>query len=289
MATIGEAEVFAQAGFDDLFIAYPIWADEERRARLVRLTEWASVLVGVDSLAGAQRLVGTGVSAVIEIDSGHHRTGVQPEEAGGFAAAVVASGLPVIGVFTFPGHSYAPGVRDAVAAQETEALLRAASSLREAGVEPMLISGGSSPSLAATAEGLTEVRPGVYVVNDAQQWELGACRAEDIALTCHATVVSHAGGRAVLDAGSKILGADRPPWATGSGRLLDHPEARILALSEHHAVVDLAGETLPPLGSSVRVVPNHACNAINLVDELFVVADGGIVDSWPVSARGLNA
>ncbi|WP_416889702.1 alanine racemase [Microbacterium sp.] len=289
VATIGEAEVFAQAGFDDLFIAYPLWIDEERHARLRRVSEWAVVTVGIDSAEGARRLVGSGVSALVEVDSGHHRTGVDPREAGELAAAAVAVGLPVVGVFAFPGHSYAPGGREEAAHSEADALLRAATSLRDAGVEPHVVSGGSSPSLAATGVGLSEVRPGVYVVNDAQQWELGACSTEQIALSCHATVVSHAGGRLILDAGSKVLGADRPLWASGSGRLLDEPQARILSLSEHHAVVDMRGGPLPGLGTVVRVVPNHACNAINLVDELFVVADGTVVDAWPVTARGLNA
>lgn len=289
VATIGEAEVFAQAGFDDLFIAYPLWVDDGRRARLRRVAEWARVSVGIDSIAGALQLRDAGVTVLVEVDSGHHRTGVAPEEAGALAAAAASAGLSVDGVFTFPGHSYAPGQRAEAAVQEADALVRAAASLRQAGVEPRVISGGSSPSLASSSGDLSEVRPGVYVVNDAQQWELGAATPDEVALTCHATVVSRAGGRLILDAGSKVLGADRQAWASGSGRLLDAPDARIVSLSEHHAVVELAGAPLPPLGSTVRVVPNHACNAINLVDELFVVADGGVVDSWPVSARGLNA
>ena len=87
-------------------------------------------------------------------------------------------------------------------------------------------------------------------------------------------MVSHAGGRAVLDAGSKVLGADRAPYATGFGRLLDHPDARIVALSEHHAVADLGGAPLPRLGETVRVVPNHVCAAVNLADELWVEEHG---------------
>ena len=110
-----------------------------------------------------------------------------------------------------------------------------------------MVSGGSTPSFAHLDTGvLTEARPGVYVFGDAQQWELGSMPPESIALTCRATVVSLAGGRAVLDSGSKALAADRAAYSTGSGRLLDHPDARIVQLSEHHAVVDLAGRTAPP-------------------------------------------
>lgn len=289
VATIGEAEVFAQAGFDDVFIAYPLWLDGDRVARLRRLASAGTVRVGFDSVEAAQRLVGVGVEGIVEVDSGHHRSGVAPDAAGALAAAALEAGLPVAGVFTFPGHSYGPEVRLRAAADEASALAVAAAAMRAHGLEPTIISGGSSPSLAATGEGLTESRPGVYVFNDAQQWELGACSPDQIALTCHATAVSHAGGRLVLDAGSKVLGADKAPWASGSGRLLDHPQARIVLLSEHHAVADLGGEALPPLGSSVRVVPNHACNTVNLVDEFTVLSGGRLVGRWDVAARGMNA
>ena len=289
VATLGEAEVFVQGGFDDVFIAYPLWLDPDRLHRLANLAEQASLRVGFDSLDAALRLRGTGVVGVIEVDSGHHRSGVEPEFAGALAVQALEAGVDVAGVFTFPGHSYAPGAGVMAAADEARALAVAAASLRALGVDPAVISGGSTPSLDATGAGLTEVRPGVYVFNDAQQWELGVCSASEIALTCHATVVSHAGGRLVLDSGSKVLGADRPAWASGSGRLLDHPDARVVILSEHHAVADLFGAPLPPLGSVVRVVPNHVCNAVNLVDELAVFSGGDLVDAWAVSARGLNA
>ena len=59
-------------------------------------------------------------------------------------------------------------------------------------------------------------------------------------------------------------------------------------LSEHHAVVDGLTGALPPLGSHLRVVPNHVCNAVNLVDELVIVQGGRVVDTWPVAARGAN-
>lgn len=289
VATIGEAEVFAQSGFDDLFIAYPLWLDSGRRERLGRLAAEADVRVGFDSAEAAARLAGVGVTGLLELDSGHHRSGVAPERAGEVAAAAAQAGLEVAGLFTFPGHSYAPGGREQAAAQEAEALRVGAAAMAEAGAPPKIISGGSTPSLSATGDGLTETRPGVYVFNDAQQWELGACTPEQIALTCHATVVSHAGGRLVLDSGSKVLGADRAAWASGFGRLLDFPDARLVILSEHHAVADLAGAPLPPLGSVVRVVPNHACNAVNLVDEYAVLDEGRLVGRWDVAARGMNA
>ncbi|MDT4985206.1 MAG: hypothetical protein QOF95_2696 [Pseudonocardiales bacterium] len=293
VATVSEAEIFAQAGCTDLFIAYPLWADDRRGARLRALAERWLLRVGVDSAEGAQALArnaGAAFEVLVEVDSGHHRTGVPAKAAGGVALAAARAGLTVRGVFTFPGHSYAPGLPAVAVLDETQALQDAASAVRDAGVPVDVLSGGSSPTAALTTAGsVTELRPGVYVFNDAQQLELGACGVDDVALTVVATVVSQAPDRLVLDAGSKVLGADRPPWTTGFGRLPDYPAARISALSEHHATVSWVEEVeRPEVGATVRVMPNHVCTAVNLADELVVVAGGAVVDRWPVLARGAN-
>ena len=287
VATVAEAEVFADAGCPDLFVAYPLWVDAARGARLRALTERVRVTIGVDSVDGARALAthAPGTSVLVEVDCGHHRSGIAPDDAGDLADVARHAGLDVRGVFTFPGHSYSPGVAHDVAGQESTALRTAATSLSQHGIEPVVVSGGSTPSIAdMDADVLTELRPGVYVFGDAQQWELGTIEPTAVALTCVATVVSHAGGHLVLDSGSKALGADRAGWATGYGRLLDHPDARIVA--EHHAVVSWPDQPLLPLGSRVRVVPNHVCNAVNLADELLVARGGETVDVWPVAARG---
>lgn len=297
VATVAEAEIFADGGCEDLFIAYPIYATPGLGERLGRLAGRVRLAVGVDSVEGARALAThldpaarSAVRLLVEVDSGMHRTGVPPEQAGPLADQVTHCGLQVAGAFTFPGHSYSPDDRRRAAADEGAALERAAASMREHGVPAQVLSGGSTPS-AAESRGdiLDELRPGVYVFGDAQQWELGVTAPEQIALSCLATVVSHAGGRVVLDAGSKALGADRAPWATGYGRLLDHPGARIVALSEHHAVAAWpAEEPHPEIGSRVRVVPNHVCNAVNLADTLVVCQGGQVRERWPVSARGAN-
>lgn len=288
VATVGEAEVFVDGGCDDVLVAFPLWVDDDRAARLRALAERATVAIAVDSAEGAAQagrmLAGSGVEVLVEVDSGHHRTGVPPTAAAEVARA--AAGLEVRGVLTFPGHSYAPGALRSAALDEAAALAVAADGLRAAGVDVRVVSGGSTPSLeAADLDVLSELRPGVYAFGDAQQWELGAMGPVDVALTCRATVVSHAGGRLVLDAGSKALGADRAPYSSGWGRLPAYDAARVVMLSEHHAVVDLAGADLPPLGSEVDVVPNHVCAAVNLHDTLW--ADGA--ESWRVAARGRNA
>ena len=303
VATLGEAEVFAAHGAEDLFVAYPLWVGPRQAERLRRLSAAARISVGVDSAEAAAVMGGQlgdaagDVAVVVEIDSGHHRSGVRPEDAADVARAAARAGLRVEGVFTFPGHSYAPGMPVEAAAQEQQALDRAAGQLAAAGFEVRRRSGGSTPSALLTdSTTATEVRPGVYVFGDAQQLELGRCALEDIALTVAATVVSrHEGGngvprRTVLDAGSKVLGSDRPAWATGCGRLMDHPDARITALSEHHATVVWPEDApLPALGERLRVIPNHVCLTMNLVDDVAVVRDGALLERWTVAARGRNS
>lgn len=303
VATLGEAEVFAEHGAKDIFIAYPLWVGPRQADRLRQLAVKARIAVGLDSREAAEtmaaslgRAVGQ-VEVVLEIDCGHHRSGIAPDAVVGVAQAASRGGLRVTGIFTFPGHSYAPGMPLKAMDEERLALGEAAGLLNAAGFHVAHRSGGSTPTAALTAgdSGATEVRPGVYVFGDAQQLELERCAAEDIALTIAATVVSRHEGtdlmprRVILDSGSKILGGDRPGWTTGFGRLLDHPDARITALSEHHATVVWPEEaTLPALGDRLRVVPNHVCIAMNLVDDVTVVSGGNIVDRWHVAARGRN-
>ena len=292
VATIGEAEVYAAHGVTDLFVAYPLWLDDDRARRLRSVSDLARLAVGVDSAESAANLGRRlpGLRVLVEVDCGQHRTGVEPRLAGAVAAAALHAGLDVEGVFTFPGHGYSPVGRESAAAQEAAALAAGAESLRGAGIEPRVLSGGSTPTLeAALTTGVpTELRPGVYALNDAQQWELGSATPEQIALTCHATVVSTAGGRLVLDAGGKALAADRAAYSRGAARLLDHPDATVVLLSEHHAVVDGYDGPPPLLGTRMRLVPNHVCAAVHLADTLW--ADTGQrLEPWRVVARGRNS
>ncbi|MBM7366742.1 alanine racemase [Gordonia hydrophobica] len=296
VATIGEAEAFADAGVTDLFIAYPLWLSGGKAHRLRDLADRVTMSVGVDSIGGARRLAeglaGAPVQVLAEVDSGMHRSGVDADHVAEIAIAARDAGLDVAGVFTFPGHGYGPGTARDAAAQEAAALSAASKALRDHGFDAPVVSGGSTPTVRLADPGVvTELRPGVYAFYDAQQVELGSASVEDVALTAVATVVSVSGERIVLDAGSKILGADRPAWTTGFGRLADHLDARIVSLSEHHAVVDfLAGSRTPELGDVVRVIPNHVCSAVNLVDELYAgTTPGDDTEPWPVIARGANA
>lgn len=313
VATIGEAEVFAKKGIRDIFIAYPLFVTEAKLQRLIKLSRKVKLTLAIDSAEGAKGLAKglSGVRVLVEIDSGHRRSGCLPDRAGEVALEAKSLGLEPVGVFTFPGHSYKPkGAKQAVA-DEQRALKEAATAMAKIGIEAKVISSGSTPSAGVSAESsltsgkskslVNELRPGVYVFNDAQQLELGTCTAKEVALWAVATVVSVTGNRMILDSGSKTLGADRAAWATGYGRLLDFPEARIEALSEHHATAvfpetktskagtKASGGKLPKIGDLIRVAPNHVCNAVNLVDRVYLLENQKVVGSLKVAARGKNS
>ncbi|MGP6174567.1 alanine racemase [Corynebacterium sp. A21] len=299
VATIGEAEVFAEGGCRDIFIAYPLWPTSAKQRRVAALLKKGVQLrLGVDSPAAAAAWSGAGftdLGLMIELDSGHHRSGVPAEQVVEVAQAVHAAGRRLAGLFTFPGHSYTPDKVLVAAQDEHDCLLTARDLLATAGFEvtELELSGGSTPSALLTKPGATtEIRPGVYVFNDAQQLELGRCDWEDIALTILGTVVSRRAdlNQVILDAGSKIIGSDRPAWASGFARIYGVPAAHVTAVSEHHATVAWPQDIpLPELGTLLEVVPNHVCPVLNLVDEVTVTGGGEVRGTWAVAARGRNS
>ena len=301
VATIGEAEVFADAGIEDLFIAYPVLAVGPKAERLRRLAARCRLSVGADSVEGVRALAAAfrGASAaagvLIEVDSGGRRSGVLPEDAGGLARHAVASGLQVAGVFTHAGQSYAGPEHGVVAAdEEVSGLAAAAESLRVVGVEPKIVSAGSTPTAVRSARPpVTEERPGTYVFGDCQQAALagqtvdGADAVDTVAIVVAATVVSHGTrGGFLVDAGAKILGKDVAPFLRGHGAVLGYPHNVLARINDHHGMGEVpTGTALPAIGDVVWIVPNHACPVVNLVDELTVVQGGRIVDRWRVDRR----
>ena len=133
---------------------------------------------------------------------------------------------------------------------------------------------------------VTEYRVGTYAFHDRKTVAAGAAEIDDVALTVHATVVSRpARDRAVLDAGSKALGAEAA-FEGSFGLVLEAPRSAVVRLDEEHAYVELAPGDELELGDVVRVVPNHVCVAVNLYDELVVEHPDGAVEHWQVAARG---
>lgn len=300
VATLGEASRFAANGFEDLFIAFPLIATGPKVERIremvgrCRLSVGADSVVGVDALARAFRgSAATPPAVIIEIDVGGERTGVRPEAAGPLARHAADLGLDVRGIFTHGGHGYG-GRQERLAAADDEIarLGLAATSLRSEGIEPVVISAGSTPTATLSAVApVNEERPGTYVFGDRQQAYLADRPLDDVALLVASTVVSHGSGHGfVVDAGAKILAKDVAPYFAGHGSVVGYPEAIISRVNDHHGVVDLPqGAPRPAIGEVIWIVPNHVCPVVNLVDAYVVAQGGRVVDQWPVDARGQNS
>jgi D-serine deaminase-like pyridoxal phosphate-dependent protein len=298
VGTLGEAEVFVSAGIDDVFLAYPIWADGPKAERLQALHARAPrVRVGIDSTGGAERLAAAVAGAgareplvvLVEVDPGNHRTGLaSPAEVVEVARAARAAGLVVAGVFSHGGHGYRVDGAASAGDDEARTLEAAASALRDAGFAVEVISAGSTPTMLSAATGaVNEMRAGTYVYGDRQQWALGAIPPEGCAVAVAATVVSVHADRIVLDAGAKALTKDRADWLAGFGAIVGYPNLVIERVNDYHGVVAAPpGAERPRLGQVVAIIPNHVCPVIDLVDSVVAVAADGTIEDWPVDARG---
>jgi D-serine deaminase-like pyridoxal phosphate-dependent protein len=292
---VGEAEVFAGAGFDDIFLAYPVWPAGTKGERIRELAQTARLRVGVDNAAAIEALADAmgeepeRLQVVVEVDCGARRSGAPPEAAGDLALIARKRGLVPVGVYTYPGHGSAgPGSREAAAQDQEAALTAAVRSLDGVGISAEVVSAGSTPTYAfATGSVITEIRPGEYVFCDLNNTRLGACEEDQVALFVAATVVSDwVPEQVILDVGTKAMGREGNP-EIGYGGLAGR-KAVLAKLNEYHGFVAVpGGESRPSVGTVVPVVPNHVCPVVASFEELLVTdSEGTTLERWEVAARG---
>ena len=284
-----EAMVAGSPAVTDVLITYNI-VGERKLARLaalaqkVRLSVVADSAAVVDGLSAASSGEAPPLRVLVECDTGANRCGVaSPEDAAALACAISAApGLAFCGLMTYP-----PAGGEAA----VQAFMTRAKALIEAeGLAVPVISSGGTPTMMHAAEApiVTEYRPGTYVYNDRSLVARGACGWDDCALTVLATVVSvPTANRAIIDAGSKTLTSDLLGFSD-YGEIDGFESARIVSLSEEHAVVDISAcrENFPPIGGQVRIVPNHTCVVSNLFDRMVFHRDGIVTRVEDVAARG---
>lgn len=298
VAKLGEAEVMAGAGFDDIFVANQI-VGPLKLNRLTNLLGRARITVGLDD-AGAARATseaairaGVEVPVRIEVDTGLLRAGVRTPEAVVELAKALSDmcGVRLDGLFTYEGHANAggPEQREATCRAAAGYLREVADALRNHGIDPGVLSVGSTAGapIMATEVGIGELRPGVYVFNDCGQMARGA-RAEECALTVLATVVSRPDEQtAIIDAGTKSLSGDKGAEGSRHGRLMDDPDVLFDWANEEHGHLDLSHTDFRPrIGDRVRIVPFHACTATNMHDTLYGVRGERVETTWRIAARG---
>lgn len=302
-AKLEEAEKMVEAGVKSVILAYPI-IGKEKLNRLIRLTQRAEVFCSIDSLEAARLLnekaLGEGMvfDCIIIIDSGLKRLGIQTGELRELCNKLKdLKGIRIVGVATHGGHVYGATDRAGVlkaATEELEAIQEAAGILMELGIKPVFSAIGSTPTVKAIDgfELIKQIRPGNYVFYDAVQVALGVVPADRCALSVLATVLSvPEAGRAVMDAGSKILcldaGAHGNDNIKGYGIVKERPEVLVKGLSEElgRLVYDSTREELK-VGDVLEIIPNHACTVVNMVDKLYGIRNGIVEMEIEVTARG---
>ncbi len=305
VAKLGEAEIMAEIGVKDIFIAYQL-IGEAKIYRLVKLMNQADVTVAVDSIEGIKylakgaRQLGREIPVMVEINSGLNRCGVLPGgEALELAKRVLKTpGLKLKGIFTHAGQAYGSSSNKEVleiGKHEGIVMAETANLLRSAGISLAVVSVGSTPTVKASGrvEGITEIRPGNYVFYDAIQVGLGVVPVERCSLSIITTVISRpAAGRVIVDAGSKVFALDKGAHGTevvkGFGFIKGYPKLALTRLSEEHGIIETekGNKELPEVGARLEIIPNHACTVVNLTNCLKVANEGKIFANWSVAARG---
>jgi D-serine deaminase-like pyridoxal phosphate-dependent protein len=298
VSTLAEAEFFADGGFRDITYAVPIAPEKLPRAaalaarieRLNILLDSEAALRAVEAFHAAHGVV---FDVFLKVDCGYHRAGVDPNDPDSARLAMAISRSPAMrfqGLLTHAGHSYNAGSIEEIrriAAEEIESLTRFRALLA---MDELTRSIGSTPTTAIAERfaDTDEVRPGNYVFFDAFQATLGSCAREDVAVSVLATVVGSypERGEAIIDAGALALSKDVSPEHLdpnfGYGLVCDvslRPlNARLIALSQEHGKIRTQSPL--PVGTRVRVMPNHSCLTAAMYDRYHVLDGGEMVDEW---------
>ena len=310
VSTLLEAEYFAAHGVKDILYAVCIAPNKldhvmALQDKGVQLSLLLDSMEAARFLAERAKVAQRHFDVLIEIDSDGHRSGVKPDapeliEIGQF---LDGAGLPVKGVLTHAGSSYDAFTVDAIRAmaeQERAAVVHAAERLRAAGMACPVVSVGSTPTalFAEHLEGVTEVRAGVFVFFDLVMAGLNVCQTDDIALSVLATVIGHQRekGWTILDAGwmamSRDRGTEKQPLDQGYGVVCDLDgcpldDFILVGANQEHGIMahrsgKVDGALHLPVGTQVRILPNHACSTAAQYGHYSVLGTGHeIIASWP--------
>jgi len=296
VSTLAEAEAFANAGYRDLLYAVGIAPQKLPRVAAL-MAQGVKLHILLDSLAQAEAVIayqaehGQKFSVFIEIDCDNHRGGLQPQdpEIVEIAQLLQQHRVQLTGLMTHAGGSYDCGNTAAIrqmAAQECDAVKQAAERIRAAGIPCPILSVGSTPTahFAEDLSGIQEVRAGVFSTFDLVMYNLGVCRLEDIAMSVVTSVIGHNRDKnwLFIDAGWMALSRDRGTAGQsedfGYGLVCNEagplPERlRVNAVNQEHGIIELPATLSPadfPIGTQLRVLPNHACATAAMHQAYFV-------------------
>jgi D-serine deaminase-like pyridoxal phosphate-dependent protein len=310
VSTLREAEYFAGGGVRDMIYGVGIAPGKLARVTAI-LSRGVDLAIILDSIEQAEavtahgRSTGNRIPVLIEVDADGHRSGISPDDGTTLVAIgrhLTEGGAVLRGVLLHAGDSYSlsdPAALAAAAENERAAAVKAAENLRSAGLSCPVVSVGSTPTahFARNLTGVTEIRAGVFMVGDLFQAGVGSMAIEDIALTVLATVIGHqrAKGWIITDAGWMALSRDRGTAKQavdqGYGVVCDlsgrpYPNLIVADANQEHGIVAVRRGSIAalpdlPVGSRVRILPNHACATGAQHDRYHALDGAGAVAIWP--------
>jgi D-serine deaminase-like pyridoxal phosphate-dependent protein len=313
VSTLKEAEQFYAEGIRDIVYAVGMAPNKLGQALALR-RNGCDLKIVADSVESANIIAAFGrqhgeiFDVWIEIDVDGHRSGIAPEDAVLLQVgdALVAGGMHLGGVIAHAGSSYEFNTREAlvhIAEQERAGCVRAAERLRAHGLPCDVVSIGSTPTALSATQlaGVTEVRAGVYVLFDLVMHNVGVCEMDDIALSVLTTVIGHQAekGWAIVDAGWMAMSRDRGTQkqqrdfgygviCTEAGEVVD--DFVLSGANQEHGIVSRASSSVSsglditerfPIGTRLRILPNHACATGAQHPEYQAVAHDGSAQTWP--------
>jgi D-serine deaminase-like pyridoxal phosphate-dependent protein len=310
VSTLKEAEQFFGHGITDILYAVGIVAPKLKQVAAL-IDRGCDLKIIADSMASAAAIVEFGqqtgkcFKVLIEIDTDNHRSGVKPESDDLIVIGEMLhkGGAALLGVMTHAGSSYelnTSAALEAMAEQERSLCVRASQRLRNAGLPCPVVSVGSTPTAlsAMQLQGVTEVRAGVYVMFDLVMCNVGVCASEDVALSVLTTVIGHQKdkGWAIVDAGWMAMSRDRGTQNQnvdyGYGQVCDvqgqaMPGYVLSGANQEHGILSLADARIDvdiekrfPVGTQLRVLPNHACATGAQFPEYQAVVGNEVSATW---------
>jgi len=302
VAKLEHAQILISAGLRSIFVANMIVTDEQFQHAAVLAKIDPNLLCAVDNLEVAKRLgrffadKNRQCNIMVKVNTGLNRCGLEPGDVVSFVRQLVQlPGLSFHGLYTHAGHAYKANPADikSIGEQEGATLSALAGNLADEGLRHIKVSVGSTPTAkyCGAVPGVTEIRPGLFMVNDRVQIELGIAKPENCALVVLTTVISKpCQNRAYINGGSQTFSPDSGPHGTsivrGYGLITNHVNLCFKSISEEHGWLSGWGVAGLQIGDNLQIIPNHACSTVNLHDKIIGIRHGEIEKIFVIDARG---
>lgn len=309
VSTLKEAKDCFDAGINNILYAVSMAPGKLPQARDLK-QRGCNLSIITDSIKGAAAITAFGLQhgAVfdvwIEVDCDGHRSGIKSESELLLEVAhtLHEGGMNVKGVLTHAGSSYELNNEEALqqlAEQERRECVIAAQRIRALGIACLEVSVGSTPTALSAVDllGVTEVRAGVYVFFDLVMHNVGICQRDELALSVLTTVIGHQAdkGWVITDSGWMAMSRDRGTQrqdndyaygqvCTQEGQWIEG--ALLHSANQEHGIVTITGvdheelEQHFPIGSRLRILPNHACATGAQFPFYHAIDSAGGVEQW---------